>query len=415
MRKLGIGLALGVLLAGTSAFAQTDGPAITSVQTYAYSYVAPESRDIRVICEQICLGSLPVFGLDDLPTASGNGTFPTSTFFSPVGNASWTSVSTGDETTPTLSFESGNSVGAVSAQQNVVVGDSLITGSNILMLSESGVDIGITNGANIGVHSSITPAGFGFYVADVTADPGCVLSSSCQQVSPLSTYSFQSFASASQPGTVIAEVGFDFSVADYTGFIDVFQTPLFTVHGTLTLNSSGDLITSDLSDAIAKLTTFSQVTPAVTDTNPLYHSLGYGWLEQGFDVNLLEFSNHTVQYYTSVYSYSNAPCLVSNNGVDAGHTLCLVAYSGFGDPIGAGDVFADALAFGDVALFNHDDNTLIHGLNYTPFTIDAPRISGGTLVVGGNAVPEPATWAMMILGFGFLGSVLRRRRAFAHA
>ncbi len=30
-------------------------------------------------------------------------------------------------------------------------------------------------------------------------------------------------------------------------------------------------------------------------------------------------------------------------------------------------------------------------------------------VTGG--VPEPATWAMMILGFGAAGSVLRRRRA----
>jgi hypothetical protein len=28
----------------------------------------------------------------------------------------------------------------------------------------------------------------------------------------------------------------------------------------------------------------------------------------------------------------------------------------------------------------------------------------------GVSVPEPATWAMMILGFGGIGSVLRRRR-----
>ena len=30
-----------------------------------------------------------------------------------------------------------------------------------------------------------------------------------------------------------------------------------------------------------------------------------------------------------------------------------------------------------------------------------------------NAVPEPATWAMMIIGFGAAGSVIRRRRAVA--
>jgi hypothetical protein len=34
----------------------------------------------------------------------------------------------------------------------------------------------------------------------------------------------------------------------------------------------------------------------------------------------------------------------------------------------------------------------------------------GLARVGGVAVPEPATWAMMIMGFGLAGAVLRRRR-----
>jgi hypothetical protein len=37
---------------------------------------------------------------------------------------------------------------------------------------------------------------------------------------------------------------------------------------------------------------------------------------------------------------------------------------------------------------------------------------GGGLVHG---VPEPATWALMVLGFGFAGYVLRRRRIAAGA
>ncbi|MBT9472342.1 MAG: PEPxxWA-CTERM sorting domain-containing protein [Phenylobacterium sp.] len=28
-----------------------------------------------------------------------------------------------------------------------------------------------------------------------------------------------------------------------------------------------------------------------------------------------------------------------------------------------------------------------------------------------SAVPEPATWAMMIMGFGLVGSAMRRRQA----
>jgi len=44
----------------------------------------------------------------------------------------------------------------------------------------------------------------------------------------------------------------------------------------------------------------------------------------------------------------------------------------------------------------------------------AKRGAGETVLIPNvriTAVPEPATWAMMILGFGAAGSVLRRRRA----
>ena len=40
---------------------------------------------------------------------------------------------------------------------------------------------------------------------------------------------------------------------------------------------------------------------------------------------------------------------------------------------------------------------------------DSIQINQGAGGVAG--VPEPATWAMMLLGFGGLGSVLRSRRA----
>lgn len=38
-------------------------------------------------------------------------------------------------------------------------------------------------------------------------------------------------------------------------------------------------------------------------------------------------------------------------------------------------------------------------------------ISSFTVTPAAPAVPEPATWAMMVAGFGFVGSVLRRRAA----
>jgi hypothetical protein len=37
----------------------------------------------------------------------------------------------------------------------------------------------------------------------------------------------------------------------------------------------------------------------------------------------------------------------------------------------------------------------------------------GSIIVQSDAIPEPAAWAMMLIGFGGLGVVLRRRRAHA--
>lgn len=48
------------------------------------------------------------------------------------------------------------------------------------------------------------------------------------------------------------------------------------------------------------------------------------------------------------------------------------------------------------------------------FTVDVIGTNGKTGVIGatltGGGVPEPATWAMMLLGFGGMGALLRRRR-----
>jgi hypothetical protein len=51
------------------------------------------------------------------------------------------------------------------------------------------------------------------------------------------------------------------------------------------------------------------------------------------------------------------------------------------------------------------------GVYYTDSTYDAPLTEVFSQTLTPVVVPEPASWALMILGFGSVGALLRRRRA----
>ena len=68
--------------------------------------------------------------------------------------------------------------------------------------------------------------------------------------------------------------------------------------------------------------------------------------------------------------------------------------------------FKFTLADGDHFGFARTDGALIAGL----FIQGTPGADLGLDSQGGAAVPEPSTWALLIVGFGATGAALRRRR-----
>lgn len=78
-------------------------------------------------------------------------------------------------------------------------------------------------------------------------------------------------------------------------------------------------------------------------------------------------------------------------------------------------------AYSDPGVYNHFSVASTNGIGGFSFVGDSVEgnvsIDNVRVNVEGitSAVPEPATWAMMITGFGLAGSALRRRRAAAMA
>jgi hypothetical protein len=58
---------------------------------------------------------------------------------------------------------------------------------------------------------------------------------------------------------------------------------------------------------------------------------------------------------------------------------------------------------------NYGDTGYNSGLAFAGLQVGGVGVGGGGGPIG-SAVPEPATWAMMITGFGMAGAILRRRR-----
>jgi hypothetical protein len=113
-------------------------------------------------------------------------------------------------------------------------------------------------------------------------------------------------------------------------------------------------------------------------------------------------------YFTGLKSFTTDPNAIAYFSIDGGKTA-IAPFNQVNPPGFLGD-------YADWGRFACDDG--FHSIQqwagclgepYLPFTSTGPE-SVALQSIGYNMVPEPATWTMLILGFGAAGGVMRRRR-----
>ena len=371
MRRLGLALAFGVLAAGTVAHAQGAGGISNITKSASSSAGIPN-------------GALSNYGYG----AGTTGGPPGASFNSFV-----------DVGSQAITFESANTTSA----------------PNQYTQSSSQVSFKVTNNTSnpATFNSTITAAGLGFYLADTNPVTGPCLYTGCPQV-PLGGANFASLPG----GNNLAQVGFNFLVQSTALNSDGAAgatTTLYSLNGSLGLGHDGAPIF--LSDGLGsidgggprgRLNNFrTTLGDDYTGNASAATAVGFAWdaTDISFGIGAGQFQILT--YTTSVYSQATTDCFGS---------ACLIAYSGFGDPVGAaGAVDAAVGSFqGRFGLFDPLGPARIRGLKFGPTTLAIPTFDGHVGSFQTASVPEPATWTMLIAGFGLLGAALRRRRVLAY-
>jgi hypothetical protein len=110
-------------------------------------------------------------------------------------------------------------------------------------------------------------------------------------------------------------------------------------------------------------------------------------------------------------------------GAQSGFQLASISVESIATSIGA----ANDLTFNNVTFNGVQFNTQLTGIQELRNLFSQPLLANNVLIVSGNAgsnaafsgtisfaqaaaVPEPGTWALMLLGFGAVGFSMRRRR-----
>jgi hypothetical protein len=150
--------------------------------------------------------------------------------------------------------------------------------------------------------------------------------------------------------------------------------------------------------------------PAFTYTHPAYaaNDADSRWISLGVDGGP---GNNTTQYRLTfdLTGYDPATAFINGLwGADNSATMFLNGVDTGNQVFDFGSLYAFSLTSGFVSGLNVLDFFVTDAGPPTALRVDG--LSGQAALANG-AVPEPATWAMMLLGFGAIGFTMRRRRA----
>jgi hypothetical protein len=140
--------------------------------------------------------------------------------------------------------------------------------------------------------------------------------------------------------------------------------------------------------------------------NDLVFSLGYS------DSDVTSPFTETLVFTNTLAGFYGVTLTTTASGAGADNDVDITGALITGGSLGGGSVSLATLFNNDI-LESYGIFDLFLGAGQYTLTIDGTRGTTGSFggSVAFNAIPEPATWAMMLLGFGAVGFAMRRRRA----
>jgi hypothetical protein len=301
------------------------------------------------------------------------------------------------------------------------------TGNYSTINTQSIVQVGFQNtsasAVNATLNSVISPAGFGFYMADLSNNTVPDVNKAPEST----TATFLDAGSQNIYGyNGLGSVGVTFTVETCADAVVCAQRAATSgIDGLTTIPDSTEEWSALLSLSVSGTpggpftavlapldTTFP--TPLLDfglDTTPgSLSEVGYSWDATPISVPIGDVpagASGYVTYYTTVSTAANYAQTTADN--------VLLAYAGFGDPIGkssGGGGISDPefpILQLDLPTFDPTTQSLTAGVfnSYGPSQLPLTEFSPG--------VPEPSAWALVVFGVGGIGLSLRRRVRAARA